>query len=110
MRLWTLLLLLSLPSIGLAQYSNSWVSYNQPYYKISVATTGIYRLSYDQLQQAGVPVGNIDPRLLQVYHRGVEQAIYFKHDQSPADNKFDSDEYLEFYGQRNDGELDSKLY
>jgi hypothetical protein len=40
----------------------------------------------------------------------VEQAIYFKHDQSPADAKFDGGEFLEFYGQRNDGTLDSKLY
>ena len=110
-RLWTFLFSLLVPSIaGLAQYSNSWVQYNQPYYKISVAADGIYRLTFDQLQQAGVPVNSIDPRMIQVYHRGVEQAIYFKHDQLPADSKFDNTEYLEFYGRRNNGEMDSKLY
>jgi hypothetical protein len=104
-------LIFSVSSIrGLAQHPNSWVAYNQPYYKISVAANGIYRLTYDQLQQAGVPVNSIDPRLIQVYHRGVQQAIHFKHDQSPADSKFDNGEYLEFYGQRNDGTLDAKLY
>lgn len=111
MRLWVLLLLFFYQSIAcLAQYSNHWVSYNQPYYKIPVAATGIYRLTRDQLQQAGVPVNSLDPRLIQLYHRGVQQAIYFKHDQSPPDPKFDAGEYLEFYGQRNDGTLDEKLY
>jgi hypothetical protein len=111
MRLWAFFLFFSFQSIAcLAQYSNDWVSYNQTYYKISVAATGIYRLTYDQLQQAGIPVNTIDPRLIQVYHRGVQQAIHFKHDQSPADSKFDNGEYLEFYGQRNDGTLDTKLY
>src|ERR1051325_3718256 len=111
MRHWTLLFLFTcLSTACFAQYTNSWISYNQKYYKISVAATGIYRLTYDQLQQAGVPVNSIDPRLIQLFHRGVEQAIYFKHDQSPADSKFDSGEYLEFYGQKNDGTRDSELY
>lgn len=111
MRLWAFLLFFSCQSFScLAQYSNDWVSYNQPYYKIGVAATGIYRLTYDQLQQAGVPVNSMDPRLIQLYHRGVEQAIYFRHDQNPPDSKFDAGEYLEFFGQRNDGTLDEKLY
>jgi hypothetical protein len=110
MRLRVILFFLFLGPAAFAQYPNNWVSYNQQYYKISVAATGIYRLTYDQLQQAGVPVNTIDPRLIQVFHRGEEQAIYFKHDQSPADNKFDNGEYLEFYGQRNDGTMDSRLY
>lgn len=111
MRIWVFTFLFSAATTAcLAQHPNSWVSYNQPYYKISVAATGIYRLTYDQLQQAGVPVNTIDPRLIQVFHRGQEQAILFKHDQQPADNKFDNGEYLEFYGQRNDGTMDSELY
>lgn len=111
MRFWLFATFFSLTSSAcLAQYTNGWVAYNQRYYKISVAATGIYRLTYDQLQEAGVPVNSIDPRLIQIFHRGEEQAIYFKHDQLPADNKFDTGEYLEFYGERNDGEMDSKLY
>jgi hypothetical protein len=110
-RFWAVLLfLLPVSTACFGQYSNGWVQYNQAYYKISVANTGIYRLTYDQLQQAGVPVNFIDPRLIQVYHRGIEQAVSFKHNQTPADGKFDSGEYLEFYGHLNDGALDAKLY
>ncbi len=93
-----------------SQFTNNWVNYNQTYYKIKVATNGIYRLTFSQLQQAGVPVTTIDPRLIQVWHRGTEQAIFFKHSQLPADANFDSDEYLEFYGRKNDGTRDAKLY
>lgn len=111
MKLWGVLTFLLVgASVGHAQFSNNWVNYNQTYYKVKVATNGIYRLTYNQLQQAGVPVTSIDPRLIQVWHRGVEQAILFKHSQSPADANFDSDEYLEFYGQQNDGTRDTKLY
>ncbi len=91
-----------------AAQSNEWINLSQAYYKIPVAKTGIYRITYNDLQNAGVPLG--DPRLIQVFHRGVEQAILFKHDQVPADSKFDPTEYFEFYGEKNDGTLDADLY
>ena len=49
--------------------------FNQQYYKIPVAKDGIYRLTYTDLQNAGFPVGSIDPRRIQIFHRGVEQRI-----------------------------------
>lgn len=99
-----------LPLFGFAQSVNSWIDFSQTYYKIPVAQDGVYRLTYTDLQNAGVPVGSIDPRFIQIFHRGTQQAIYFKNDQQPADSKFDATEYLEFYGQHNDGTRDSKLY
>jgi hypothetical protein len=99
-----------LPVAGFAQFTNNWVSHNQQYYKISVSATGIYRLTFEQMQAAGIPVGTLDPRLIQVFHRGEEQAIFFKHNQQPANGTFESGEYLEFYGERNDGGMDTKMY
>lgn len=104
------LLLCASYAVSWAQYNNEWINYTQTYYKIPVAQTGIYRLTYQDLQNAGFPVNAVDPRLLQVYHRGVEQAIYFKHDQLPADSRFDAAEFLEFFGKKNDGTLDADLY
>lgn len=103
-------LALCLPVTAFAQYANDWINPTQDYYKISVAADGIYRLSHDDLLAAGIPVNAIDPRLIQIYHRGTEQAINFKHDQIPADANFDQTEYLEFYGKKNDGTLDARLY
>ncbi len=90
-----------------AQYTNSWINFSQPYYKIPVTQNGIYRLTYANLEAAGFPVNSVDPRNIQVFHRGQEQSIYVK---GQADSHFDPSDYLEFFGQRNDGTLDSSLY
>lgn len=107
---YAIILLLWLPLAGFAQYANDWVRPGQQYLKISVAENAVYRITYSDLANAGLPVSSIDPRLIQVFHRGTEQAIRFNHNQVPADHNFDPTEYLEFYGQRNDGTLDRELY
>lgn len=100
-------LVMAFPLTSLAQSSNSWINFNQSYYKIPVSRDGIYRLSYTDLQSAGFPVASVDPRFIQLFRRGQEQAIYIK---GQGDGKFNTSDYLEFYGQKNDGTLDSSLY
>ena len=96
-----------------AQLTNSdpdptrWINYSQTYYKIPIAQTGLYRLTAIELQQAGVPVSQIDPTTIQLVHRGIEQAIYVE---GEADGHFDATDFLEFYGRGNDGTQDSLLY
>ncbi|MCU0369227.1 MAG: hypothetical protein MUF39_10410, partial [Cyclobacteriaceae bacterium] len=102
-----LFFLLLIPSIGYAQYANDWIKQGQSYYRIPVARQGIYKLTYDDLQSAGVPVAAIDPRLIQIFHRGKEQSIYV---QGQADAVFNTSDYIEFFGQPNDGTLDKGLY
>ncbi len=84
-----------------------WINYAQSYYKIPIAENGIYRLTVTELQRAGVPIQQITPGHMQLFHRGVEQAIYVD---GEADGHLDTDDFLEFYGQRNDGAPDSLLY
>lgn len=94
-------------SAARAQYANDWVRPGQQYYKISVAREGIYRLTHADLQNAGFPTAAVDPRTLQLFHRGEEQAIAVQGEQ---DAVFDPADFIEFYGQRNDGTLDAALY
>lgn len=103
------LLLLFLPLTTLAQQpaGNEWIDYGQTYYKISVAQASLYRITHPQLQRAGIPVSQIDPRTIQLFHRGIEQAIAIT---GEADGRFDAGDYLEFYGRGNDGLADSALY
>jgi hypothetical protein len=103
-------LLLVLPILGFSQTGNEWINFGQTYYKIPVAKDGVLKLTRTDLLAAGVPVTQIDPRRLQIFHRGVEQAILVQHQQSPADGVFDASEFLEFYGKNNDGVLDAFLY
>lgn len=99
--------LVGFPFLGFAQYSNDWIRSGQAYYRIPVAKKGVYRLTTSDLQSAGVPVGAIDPRRIQIFHRGQEQAIFV---QGQADAILDAGDYLEFYGVGNDGSLDKDLY
>ena len=91
------------PLFGNAQYANDWINFNQTYYRIPVGKDGIYRLTYADLQASGFPVASVDPRFIQVFHRGQEQAIAV---QGQSDAEFNPGDYLEFYGQRNDGTRD----
>ncbi|HEU5145858.1 MAG TPA: hypothetical protein VFT90_04050, partial [Chryseosolibacter sp.] len=89
-----------------AQVGNEWIHHDRPYLKIPVGRDGIYKVSHADLQQAGFPTGR-DPNLLQLFHRGQEQAILV---QGESDGVFNASDYIEFYGRRNDGTLDSTLY
>lgn len=89
-----------------AQFGHEWIRYGQPYFKIPAGKPGIYRLSADALISAGFPAGT-DPEQLKLYHRGKEQSIIVE---AGADGAFDAGDYIEFYGQRNDGTRDRELY
>ncbi len=103
-----LLLLLLLPLTLRAQnFGNEWINYNQQYYKIPTTQTGIYRITKTDLQQAGFPVASVDPRRIQLFHRGQEQGVFIS---GEGDAIFHDNDYIEFYGQRNDGTLDAELY
>ncbi|MEQ9298263.1 MAG: C25 family cysteine peptidase [Cyclobacteriaceae bacterium] len=95
------------PALLIAQDANQWIDYNQTYFKIKLAEDGIYRLSRQELIEAGVPVASIDPRRVQLFHNGNEQAI---HIQGQSDGIFDQVDYIEFYGRRNTGETETALY
>lgn len=105
------LISISLPFCGKAQAvapdPTQWISYNQTYFKIPVAESGIYRITVSELAQAGIAVNQIDPVTIQLFHRGIEQAIFVA---GESDHRLDNTDYLEFYGQPNDGTQDSLLY
>lgn len=88
-------------------FGNEWIKPNQQYYKVTVGETGIYRLTYADLQAAGFPVAGVDPRRVQLFFRGKEQAIVV---QGQQDARFDPADVILFYGQQNDGTLDAELY
>ena len=108
-RLYILLVILfSTFSVRSQTYENSWINYSQNYYKIKIAQEGIYRIPVSTLLFAGIPVTGMDHRTMQLFHNGQEQYIYI-YDQN-GNFQLDGSDYVEFYGQRNDGSLDTKLY
>jgi len=88
-------------------YGNEWINYSQVYYKLKVVQAGIYRVTYTDLQSAGMNMSALNPDNLQMFFRGKQTPIYVS---SGSGTSFGAKDYIEFYGQGNDGALDSVLY
>lgn len=81
------------------------------WYKIGLQETGIYKLTYSDLNTLGINLSGLDPRTIRVYHNGggvlpeknaesryddlVEIPIYVS---GEADGTFDQNDYILFYG------------
>ena len=88
-------------------YGNEWIDYSQNYYKIPISETGVYRISFQTLLAAGVPVTSVSPSNYQLFVKGEEVPIYIE---GGTDGFFDVSDYIEFYGEKNDGWLDTAMY
>ncbi|EON75368.1 hypothetical protein ADIS_4072 [Lunatimonas lonarensis] len=87
--------------------NNQWINYSQDYYKIPTAANSIYRLSYTTLAASGINMNTLDPRDIRIYHRGQEVAIQLDGQQ---DGRFDTGDFIQFMGKKNDASLDLALY
>lgn len=85
-------------------YNNEWIDYSKAYYKFKIGATGLYRISQSSLSAAGL--GSTAAQNFQLWHNGVEVAMYT----SVSSGALSAFDYLEFYGEINDGKLDTKLY
>ncbi|MDX1651753.1 MAG: C25 family cysteine peptidase [Brumimicrobium sp.] len=101
-------LIFLLPVWGEAQsYGNEWINYNQLYYKFGITNDGIYRISYQDMAAAGIPVSGISPSQFQIFGKEKELPLYVN---DGADGSFDFGDYVEFFAEGNDGWRDSILY
>ncbi|TVQ86634.1 MAG: hypothetical protein EA393_11845 [Bacteroidetes bacterium] len=89
------------------QYGNEWINYEQQYFAIPIAENGVYRISYNKMLEAGVPLGSFDPRGFQVFARGEEQPIFVRNETT---GNFLPEDYIEFYATGNNGWLDGNFY
>lgn len=82
------------------------------WYKVAVNADGIYKLTYEQLQELGMNVESLDPRNIRVYGNGggmlPKANADFRHDDlqenavvvvGESDGDFTSGDYVLFYGQ-----------
>ena len=74
--LWVLLLFVISNNCTAQSYANEWINYAQQYFRIHSSQDGLYSIPYSTLLSAGVPVGSIDPRNVQIFHNEKKQYIY----------------------------------
>jgi flagellar hook assembly protein FlgD len=93
---------------GITQpFGNEWINYDQTYFRIPIWNTGVYRINSADLLEAIPQLNNVDPRNIQLFARGQEQAI---HIEGESDGTWDASDFIEFYGQKNDGYFDASMY
>jgi hypothetical protein len=85
----------------LAKKLTNWYNSTSIFYKLLVEEQGIYRLDMAYLDSIGIDVSTIDPRTLKIYNKGTELPIFVS---GEADGRFDQNDYIEFYGERNPGD------
>lgn len=90
-----------------SRFGNEWIRPDQPYLKLSINQAGVYRVSYQDIQQTDATLLLTNPVNWQLFFRGQEVAIRVVGQQ---DGRFDTQDYVEFYAEGNDGSQDSLLY
>ena len=85
------------------QDGNGWIDYDANYLKIDIAEDGLYRIPGTTLAEFGAT--NVTANAFKLYLRGEEVPIY-----TSTEGQVGAGDYIEFYGFKNKGELDSLLY
>jgi hypothetical protein len=85
-----------LVSLNKAASVNHWYNPNKNYYKIYLKEKDVYRITYEYLEAANIPVQNLDVSKLQLFNSGEEVPLYVN--DINGNNLFDQGEYFEFVG------------
>ena len=83
---------------------NEWIDYNKTYFKFKVGKNGLVRLNQSTLSAAGL--ANTPCEQFQLWRNGVQIPILT----SIATGVFAPNDFIEFWGQQNDGLPDNALY
>ena len=86
-------------------YGNEWIDYSQQHYKIKVPADGIYRIPFATLSATIPNLGSLSATSFVMYHNGQTVPIFVS-----SNGTFGSSDFIEFYGKKNIGDLDSVLY
>src|SRR6185436_12311513 len=88
-------------------FENSWINPGQEYFKIKVWQTGVHRITPSTSQIPFLIFSNA--QFFQLWHNGVEQYIYVSDTDAPF-GIINGNDYIEYYGEKNDGKFDTQLY
>jgi len=99
-----LIILLACGEARAQLYGNEWIDYNKTYYKFKVGKEGIYRITKGTLDAASIPASVTGAQFI-LYHNGQEVPLY-----ASTPGALGSNDYIEFYGNKNDGSFDKALY
>lgn len=85
-------------------FNNEWIDYNKTYYKFKVGATGLYRIPQSLLTT--ISLQNTPVQNFQLWRNGKEIPLYT----SVQSGTLGSSDYIEFWGEMNDGKPDKILF
>src|SRR5689334_5762494 len=103
-KIFTICLLLAAARMMGQQYNNEWINFNQTYYKFKVGASGLYRIP--QATIAGAGLGSAQVQYMQLWRNGKQVPFY----STVPSGIMGATDYLEFWGEANDGKPDLPLY
>lgn len=86
-------------------YGNSWYKSNpaRTFIKLIVEADGIYRVTPQDISEQGINISGVSAVNFHLYYRGKEVPMYISTSGATIN-------YFEFFGQRNNGQIDSIMY
>lgn len=103
-RVLLLFLLVAGIKAGAQSYNNEWIDYSKTYYKFKVPATGLYRINQPVLAANGL--GSVPAEHFQLWRNGQQIPVYT----TIQTGVMGSSDYIEFWGEMNDGKPDKDLY
>jgi len=100
----TFLLLLVGAGAVAQPFNNEWIDYSKAYYKFKVGASGVYRIP--QATLAAVGLGGVPAEQFQLFRNGQEVPMFVTN----GTGVMGGGDYIEFWGQINDGAPDRQLY
>jgi hypothetical protein len=85
-------------------YYNEWIDFSKTYFKFKVGADGLYRITPTDLNSMGL--STVPAQNFQLWRNGKEVALFT----SNASGALGASDYVEFWGQKNDGVADKDLY
>ena len=92
---------------GAQTYGNEWISYDQKYFSFPVVESGIHKIDYNTLLNAGVPMSSLSSANFQIFGKEKEIPLFIE---DGGDETMENGDFILFYAEGNDGWLDSSLY
>ena len=99
-------------TISSQSYGNEWINYNQKYLEFPITESGIHRINYSDINNAvsgfGFNINSISNTRYQIFGREKEVSIEIIDNNN--NGLIDSNDYIQFYAEANDGWLDHLVY
>ncbi len=84
---------------------NEWIQYGHPYYKFSISEDGIYRITGETLQNAGIDLSKVNGSSIRLYALGKQVPVFLS-----TEDQFTSTDFIELYGHKTRSEVDHFLF